>query len=131
MKTPSPMYGRIKQYVPMLEWASVYNSNTFTSDAVAAIIVTIVMLYHTNFVLFEWVGGSIIQYTLLIGLIFYTIRASISQRTYFFVLRSKTQILALFSTILSTIKSSTIFGAVNKFCIELIFVPFKQREFVQ
>ena len=30
MKTPSRMYGRIKQYVPMLEWASVYNSNTFT-----------------------------------------------------------------------------------------------------
>ena len=44
MKTPSSMYGRIKQYVPMLEWASVYNSNTFTSDAVAAIIVTIMLI---------------------------------------------------------------------------------------
>ena len=38
------MYGRIKQYVPMLEWASVYNSNSFTSDAVAAIIVTIMLI---------------------------------------------------------------------------------------
>ena len=44
MKTPSFMYGRIKQYVPMLEWASVYNSNSFTSDAVAAIIVTIMLI---------------------------------------------------------------------------------------
>ena len=44
MKMPSSMYGRIKQYVPMLEWASVYNSNSFTSDAVAAIIVTIMLI---------------------------------------------------------------------------------------
>ena len=44
MNTPSSMYGRIKQYVPMLEWASVYNSNTFTSDAVAAVIVTIMLI---------------------------------------------------------------------------------------
>ena len=121
----------LKKYIPILDWGSRYSKDEFANDFVASTVVVIMLLYHTNFVLFEWVGGSIIQYTLLIGLIFYTIRSSITQRTYYFVLSSKTQILALFSTILSIVKSSTIFGAVNKFCIELIFVPFKQREFVQ
>ena len=62
------MYGRIKQYIPMLEWASVYNSNTFTSDAVAAVIVTITMLYDRNLVLFEWVGGPICVHLTLGGI---------------------------------------------------------------
>ena len=44
MKTPSRMYGRIKQYVPMLEWVSVYNSKSFTSDSIAAIIVTVMLI---------------------------------------------------------------------------------------
>jgi len=44
MNTRSRMYGRIKQFVPMFEWASAYNSNAFTSDAVAAIIVTIMLI---------------------------------------------------------------------------------------
>lgn len=44
MKTPSRMYGRIKQYVPMLEWVSVYNSKSFISDSIAAIIVTVMLI---------------------------------------------------------------------------------------
>ena len=44
MKKSSQKHRILHRYIPMLEWASTYNSRLFTSDAVAAVIVTIMLI---------------------------------------------------------------------------------------
>lgn len=44
MKKSSQKHRLLHRYIPMLEWASTYNSRLFTSDAVAAVIVTIMLI---------------------------------------------------------------------------------------
>lgn len=44
MKKSSQKHRILHRYIPMLDWASTYNSRLFTSDAVAAVIVTIMLI---------------------------------------------------------------------------------------
>lgn len=39
-----PLYDRIAQFVPVLDWGRTYNRNALTNDAVAAVIVTIMLI---------------------------------------------------------------------------------------
>src|SRR5210317_1391113 len=44
MSLPSGLMRQLERHVPMLTWAKEYNKDTLTSDAVAAVIVTIMLI---------------------------------------------------------------------------------------
>ena len=74
MKMLSRMYRRIKQYVPMLEWVSVYNSKSFTSDSIAAIIVTVMLIPQSlAYALLAGLPAEIGLYASILPLVAYAI----------------------------------------------------------
>ena len=74
MTFPSGLQRQLERHVPMLTWAKTYNKDTLTSDAVAAIIVTIMLIPQSlAYALLAGLPAEMGLYTSILPLVAYAI----------------------------------------------------------